>query len=67
MTQVETCLHCGSASADSDECPDVNKGRSIDRRTLKHTNSTFYAECGTDYEIALTRLEQMRRILHRLM
>jgi hypothetical protein len=48
--------------ADSDACPDVNKGRSIDRHTLKHTNSAFYVECGSDYEVAFTRLEELTRL-----
>jgi hypothetical protein len=51
--------------ADSDTCPDVNKGRSIDRCTLKHTRSVFYVECGSDYEIALTRLNELNRLISR--
>lgn len=59
------CVHCGSVDAESDSCPDVHKGRSIDRRTLQHTRSAFYAACGEDYEHALTRLDELTRMLRR--
>ena len=61
------CSFCGSEVAVSELCPDRNKGRSIDRLTLQHTRSDFYAECGADYERALTRLDQLTQMLRRFM
>lgn len=66
-TFMVTCLHCGSVNAESDSCPDVHKGRSIDRCTLRHTNSAFYAECGADYEVAFAKLEELTLLLRRFM
>ena len=62
-----TCSFCGSEGAVSELCPDRNKGRSIDRLTLQHTRSAFYAECGADYERALTRLDQLTEMLRQFM
>ena len=67
MTKAMACSHCGSVDADSDRCPDVNKGRSIDRHTLKQARSAFYVECGSDYEAALTRLDELRWALLQFM
>ncbi len=59
------CTHCGSVGAESESCPDVHVGRSIDRRTLRHTLSAFYVACGEDYEHALTRLDELTQTLRR--